>query len=214
MSPRSYRLGRRAQTVTATRLKILSAARGILVRGPSGGFNIDAIARKAGVTRATVYAQFGSKARLLEALFDDLAARGRMHTMSSAFHEPDPQRALDLFWETLLGFWTAERRALRRIRALGRLDVEVGRALSVRDGWRRQGIRSIVERLSGARPGVRPGGDADAVERLYALTSFEVYDLLAGASSDARRVDRLLRPLIAAAIEISAPWPSASRQRS
>ncbi len=40
------------------------------------GFTVDAVAREAGVARMTVYYQFGSKAGLLEAIFDSLAVRG------------------------------------------------------------------------------------------------------------------------------------------
>jgi AcrR family transcriptional regulator len=41
----------------------------------------------------TVYYQFHSRLRLLEALYDHLAARGQMFRLAEAFHEPDPRSA-------------------------------------------------------------------------------------------------------------------------
>ena len=91
MSPRPYRLGQRRLAAEQTRARVIAAARELLMAtGGFAGFTIDAVARQAGVARMTIYNQFGSKAGLLEALFDDLAARGGMEQLPSAFSRPDP----------------------------------------------------------------------------------------------------------------------------
>src|SRR5258708_38931663 len=67
MSPRGYRLGRRQGEIERTRSAILSAARELVSEhGPAS--SMGKIAHLAGVSRITVYNQFGSKERLLEAL--------------------------------------------------------------------------------------------------------------------------------------------------
>src|SRR5207244_3156935 len=74
MSPRPYRLGGRQGAIEKTRKRVLRAARDLLaVRGGADRFSIDAVARRAGVARMTVYHQFGSRRGLLEALFDSFA---------------------------------------------------------------------------------------------------------------------------------------------
>src|SRR5262245_43869901 len=101
MSPRSYPLGvrqaatheprpgpRRAAT-GQTRARTIAAARELLTaENGISAFSIEAAARQAGVARMTLYYQYGSKTGLLNALFDDLAARGGLEQMASVFHEP------------------------------------------------------------------------------------------------------------------------------
>src|SRR2546430_14142302 len=91
MSPRPYRLGQRQVAADKTRSRILKAAREQLEKEAS--FSLDAVARRADVARMTAYYQFGSRRGLLEALFDDLAARGGVPPFPSAFQGPDPAGA-------------------------------------------------------------------------------------------------------------------------
>src|SRR6266851_5528140 len=73
--PRSYRLGRRQASVDRTYRSILEAARELVAeRGPAP--SVGAVARRAGVSRLTVYARFGSRAALLGALAPALADHG------------------------------------------------------------------------------------------------------------------------------------------
>src|SRR6266496_4370463 len=105
VNPRPYHLGRRQAAVDRTRARILQAARALLVARGGAEFSIDAVARRARVTRATVYQRFGSRPQLLEALFDDLARRGGMWDLATAFRQPDPQAALARFVTTFARFW-------------------------------------------------------------------------------------------------------------
>lgn len=63
---RAYRLGRRQASVDRTAQNILAAARGQLEKG--AGLRVGAVAEVAGVTRATVYNRFGSRAGLMRQL--------------------------------------------------------------------------------------------------------------------------------------------------
>src|SRR5262245_52512552 len=67
MGKRRYRLGRRTEGLEATRRRITRAAMALHVtRGPART-TIDAIARRAGVQRLTVYRHFPSLRLLFEA---------------------------------------------------------------------------------------------------------------------------------------------------
>ncbi|HEV2751347.1 MAG TPA: TetR/AcrR family transcriptional regulator [Gemmatimonadales bacterium] len=175
---RRYRLGRRQAAVDRTRARILQAARAVLVAPSSAAFSIGAVARRARVTRATVYQRFGSRPKLLEALFDDLARQGGMWDLGLAFRQENPEAALARFIATFGRFWTVHRPIIQRLFALSALDPALGRALRARNEWRRQGLREIVRRLPGHR--ARRGALDDPIDVLFTLTSFPFFDTLAG----------------------------------
>jgi AcrR family transcriptional regulator len=190
MSPRPYRLGQRQLLTDETRAKILDAARQQLETESS--FSIDAVARRADVARMTVYYQFGSKRGLLEALFDTLAARGGLRGLPSAFQQADPRVALEGLVDVFAGFWSSDRLVLRRLRAMAALDPELDEVLRERNEGRRQGLRVIVSRLE--LPGEGKGKAAsDLVDVLFALTSFENFDVLAGPQRTPKQVAPLIK---------------------
>ena len=197
MSPRPYRLGQRQVAADANRVKMLAAARDLLEKETS--FSIDAVARRADLARMTVYYQFGSRRGLLEALFDELAARGGMRELPSAFQQPDPMAALDRMIDTFARFWASDRLVLRRLRAIAVLDPELEQALLERNEWRRKGLEVIVSRLLAAS---HRGGRsiAETVDLLFALTSFESFDVLAGQERTPWQVAPLVKRAAAAIV--------------
>ena len=203
MSPRPYKLGRRRATTEQTRGRVISAARELL--GASEGFNgfsIDAVAERAGVARMTVYYQFGSRRGLLEALFDDLAARHLLGPMRAAFACREPLDALADFIAAFSGFWASERVALRRLRGLTAIDRELEESVRARDERRRQGLQVIVRRLNEAdRQSVFESFDA-TVDILLTLTGFEVFDSCAGATRSAAEVTTVIQRLAIAALDL------------
>ncbi len=200
MSPRPYRLGQRQVAADETRARILAAARDQLAKETS--FSIDAVARRADVARMTVYYQFGSKRGLLEALFDLLAARGGLNQLPSAFQQPDPKVALERLIEIFARFWSSDRLVLRRLRAMAALDPELDQVLRQRSEWLRNGLRVIVSRLPAGGAPV-----AETVDLLFALTSFENFDVLAGPDRTPEKVAPLVRRAAAA---IVAPKPGSA----
>src|SRR5437588_8029753 len=122
MSPRPYRLGQRRVTTEQTRVRIIAAARELLMATDGfSGFSIEAVARRADVARMTVYHQFGSKIGLLEALCDSLAVTGEMEQLASAFCQSDPREGLDEYIRIFGHFWQADRPVTRRLRGLAAL---------------------------------------------------------------------------------------------
>jgi AcrR family transcriptional regulator len=199
VSPRSYQLGRREPAVHETRGRILAAAREILGR-PTGltRFTVDQVALRAGVARATVYYQFKNKAGLVEALFDDLAARGGLRGLPEAFAKPDPWAALDEFIAIFVRFWSSDRLVIRRLRALAALEPELEPV--ARDAWRREGLEVILRRLGATAP--------DAIDSLQALTAFETYDLLATEDRERHQVAALIQRQARATLQPAPPSAS------
>jgi AcrR family transcriptional regulator len=192
MSPRPYNLGLRKAAAEETRTRIIEAARQLLA-APDGiaGFNVDAVARQAGVARMTVYYQFGTRLGLLEAIYDDLGTRGLIPDLPNAFREEDPRAAFLGVVRAFMHFWAFERILMRRLRALALLDPEVEKGVRNRDALRRTHFTNALNQLRKGGKGRRRAADDDLLTAVYTLTSFETYDTLAsetGSDSEAERV--------------------------
>jgi AcrR family transcriptional regulator len=180
MSPRPYRSSLRDAAAAGTRARILEAARQLLAsEGGLRDFSVDAVAGQAGVARMTVYYQFKSKRGLLEAVFDDLAARGGLESLARAFTNPDPLLGLDEFVVTFCRFWDTHRPVIRRAGAAAVLDPELEVTLNARNERRRDGLRVLIGRLREDAGAAKLGDLDDEVDVLMALTSFATFDLLA-----------------------------------
>jgi AcrR family transcriptional regulator len=196
MTPRPYQMTRRRELTDETRFRIIQAARGLLAStGDSARFSVEAVARRAGVARMTVYYQFGSLRGLLEGLCDSLAMAGGMTHLAEAFRQPDPLDALDEFIAVLLRFWESDRVVLRGLGALAVLDPEFSVVLEERNSWRRRGARVLLERLAGQSGQPAPRKIDDATDVLFMLTSFSTYDTLATPKRSPAKVRALVRQL-------------------
>ena len=202
MSPRSYKLGQRQVAIAQTRERIVAAARELL-NAESGvaGFTLDTVAKQAGVARMTVYYQFGSKAGLLEALFDHLAARGHIERLRHAFEQPDPLDGLDMLVSVFADFWDADRLVMRRIRALAAIDPEVDKGVRSRDGRRRHALEVLVERMAKTSGKLLSRHRSDVIDLLHAITSFETFDTTAGGERSIRAVAPLIQRLARSILE-------------
>jgi AcrR family transcriptional regulator len=177
MSPRAYDAPARRAAAEATRERILTAAHALVSgKGDLADLSVDLVARRAGVARMTVYYQFRSKAGLLDALMDHMATRAGMAGLRSAFMAPEPETALRRFVEVFTRFWSTERVAIRRLRAMAIVDPREGTGARGRDAWRREGVRNLLRKFGDAPDLAR---DDRLVDLVTMLTSFETYDQLA-----------------------------------
>jgi AcrR family transcriptional regulator len=187
---------RRRESTDENRLRIINAARELLTsRKASAKFSLEAVARRAGVARMTVYHQFGSLGGLLEGLCDSLAIAGGMNHLVDAFREPDALKALDRFITVFIGFWESDRLVIRGLGALAVLDPEFAAVLEERYGWRRKGVRVLLERLAQQTGRPKSREMDDAADLLYLLTSFATYDSLATPRRSPGQVTKLVQRL-------------------
>jgi AcrR family transcriptional regulator len=134
-------------------------------------FSLETVARSAGVTRLTVYNQFGSRRGLLEAVFDHIARQGGLEKLWDALNNPDPWGGLDHLVEIFCTFWGAEP-AHARLQDAGVLDPEFGRAVFERNERRRGSIRAVVRRIDRE---LSAKAERDSVDLIFALTSYPTY---------------------------------------
>ena len=197
MSPRPYRMDKRQTARNETRVRILEAARHLLTDDSTRELSMDAVAKRADVSRLTIYYQFGSRPGLLEALYDHLAARGNMQRMAQVFQAPDQVRAVEEMIATFVGFWSVDTTVMRRLRAMAALDREISGGVRARDARRVHIAHELLKRSPGKR---RSGGEAVTADVLAMLTSFETYDALARAGHAEDQIVLILRRLARCAI--------------
>jgi AcrR family transcriptional regulator len=209
MTPRTYRMQARQASAEETRARVVSAARALLsARRGIDAFTIDSVARKAGVSRMTVYHQFGSKTGLIEAVFDSLAiVRVGVPRLIAALGLDDPRETLVAFVDVFADVWQADRVVIRRLQGLAALDSEFARVWHTREERRREGLRTIVRRFSVARTG-KSRARVDAISRdeamltdvLYAIIAFETYDVIAGAKHRLQAITPIIHQLACATL--------------
>jgi AcrR family transcriptional regulator len=200
VSPRPYRSPRRAAAATKTRARLLAAAAAILgAPAGIGGFSLEEVARKAGVTRLTVYNRFGSRRALLEAVFDERAARGGLHRLAKAMAASDPHAGLLQVIAIFCDFWSYDPRALGRLHAAGASDPEFDASVRERNERRRSLLLALVGRMA---VGLSPPRDAvhDLVDVLFALTSYPFFSQLTAGRRTADAACRLIQGLAMEAV--------------
>lgn len=173
---------KRQVATSETRTRILEAARQLLASESETDLAMEAIARRADVSRLTIYYQFDSRTGLLEALYDHLANRGNMRRMPEVFHEPDPYVALDKFVRIFVGFWASDPVAIRRLRAMAALDPEIGSGIHDRDARRGHIAGVLLKRMvaTGKKTFTKEQLSSTA-DVLSMLAGFATYDALARA---------------------------------
>ncbi len=200
MNPRPYASPGRDAAAARTRARLVRvAARHLRAADGLGGLSLESVAREAGVSRVTVYNQFGSRRGLLEAVFDDTARRGGIHRLPSAMADPDPRAGLTRLVEIFCEFWNFDRMPIGRLHAAGAADAELEAAVRARNERRRSALSVLVGRLV-AQGQVRTAGAGDLTDVLFVLTSFAVFNELAAGKRKAKAACDLIKELVDAAV--------------
>jgi AcrR family transcriptional regulator len=187
MSTRPYTSSVRTAAAAAKRDRVIeAAARSLREDASIAAFSLDAVAKVAGVTRLTVYHQFGSRRGLLEAVFDEIARQGGLTEIPDAMAMSDPRAALDRLVEIFCAFWNRDA-AVGRLHEAMATDPEFAQALIGRNERRRKTVNVLVGRIAGKT--ASPQARQDAVDLIFALTSFAMFAML--------RVDRSVDDLCA-----------------
>ena len=175
---RPYTLGRRKEASDEARKRCVEAANTLLAESNTPDLKMEDVARRAGITRQTIYNLFGSKTELIEAVFDDLAHAGGMEGMAAAMQQRDPETRLSAMVMTFARFWATSRTITRHIRAMAATDLDLRDAIHARDERRRMACQHVLRGFSQTL-----STDSDRslrVDLLWTITSFEFFDMLAG----------------------------------
>jgi AcrR family transcriptional regulator len=162
-----------------TRSALLAAAHAILVEAGFEALTMTAVAGRAGVTRRAVYMHFDSRAELVGALFDHVAAvEGLEESLSEVWDAPNGGAALDR-WAVHLARYhprlLAVDRALQRV---WRDDADAAAHRQRVVAAQLANCRRLARRL--AEEGrLAPGWtEASAADMLFALISSDVVEAL------------------------------------
>ena len=176
MSTRPYTSSVRTAAAAAKRDRVIeAAARSLREDASIASFSLDAVAKAAGVTRLTVYHQFGSRRGLLEAVFDEIARQGGLTAIADAMAMSDPHAALDRLVEIFCAFWNRDP-AVGRLHEAMATDAEFAQALIGRNERRRKTVNVLIGRIAGKT--APPRARRDAVDLIFALTSFAMFAML------------------------------------
>ena len=179
MATRPYEQRQRAEAAEQTRRRILDAVIERLRKAPAEPVSVDRIAEMAGVARSTVYAIFGSRAGLFDAVAADVLEREGYERLLEAKHEPDAREHMRVGFRTGTEMLAADRDIVRALFSMAQLDERaVGEAVRKREESRAAGMARLAGRLAEQNL-LRPGVSVeDAEQILWVLTSFESFDLL------------------------------------
>jgi AcrR family transcriptional regulator len=169
--------------VAATRQRILDSARQLLESQGLEGANIQAIAKLAAVTRPTVYQQFGSQVELLLAVIHEAMDRADVRAVRKALQLPDATQAVRGMLRGSCRFWDSEFTLFSRFKGLATMEASAAEVDRQKEKVRRGHVENIADRLH--NDGLLRAGLSreEAVERLYLLCSFEVFERLRSAGN-------------------------------
>jgi len=200
MATRAYDMQHRARAVDAARSQVLSAAYGLLADPTCRELSLDAVARAVGVTSAPLYNQFGSRAALLVAVFQDLGRRMKAERIHAALHLPEPKQALQATLHESTRAYAREQPVIRKLFAFAALDQEVNVEVERSERLRRQSLAPLGARLVAS--GETCIEAAAAADLLAALTSFQAFEALS-FDTGPRLVERRLLLLVQAGLGVS-----------
>jgi AcrR family transcriptional regulator len=201
MTARPYRLGKRQADVDDTRERIVDAARELFGESAFNEVTLADVAKRAGVSRATVYYQFESKFGLLDAVFAAALQRAGYERIRQAREHRDAALGVRLYVKEVCSFWSREHAPFRNIFGLAAVDQDARRAVDRYDGRRKELITWLVKRLEDQGKLRKSISQKNAVDVLWMLTGFRAFDQLhSGSGLSVRATAKLLSDLAAAAL--------------
>jgi AcrR family transcriptional regulator len=207
---RSAGVGLRAAGVQRTRHSVVAAVRERLIEAGYHGLSLEQVAEDAGITRVTIYRQFGSKLGLLQAVADDLTERGQAaERLGAAVALPDASTALRSLVAELCRFWDTDPPLFRRMVSLAAVDPEARQVIETREQWRYDGINTLTSRLADEGRLRAPFGKDQAIATIVAVTSFPACDQIASTLGVSfTELPGLLLPLLSAVLDLKPPGPA------
>lgn len=172
---RSYSSALRNTQALETRRRIRTAARRLFSEQGFTSTTIAEIAAAAGVSAATVYAAFESKAGIVVAMLEDLEEDAEVGPQLDALHETaDPYTQLRAFVAAHCRLFVQGADILRAaLRAVE--DPHVAALAEAGDGHRRSAIERLTSRWAEAGALRDELSAEEAAERLWLLTTVEGY---------------------------------------
>jgi AcrR family transcriptional regulator len=179
VATRRYEQRRRAETAEQTRHRIIDAVAERLTKAPAEPVSLEQIAEMAGVARSTIYAIFGSRAGLFDAVGLDAAERAGYGKLLEAVQHPDAREHLRGGMRASTEMYAGYRDLRRALFSMAQLDEDaVGGSVRRIEEERTAGMARLARRLA-EQGELRTDVTVEEAENiLWVLTSFESFDLL------------------------------------
>jgi AcrR family transcriptional regulator len=215
---RSYTSTVRQEQAAHTRTRIVEAAGGLFESQGYARTTIREIAEAAAVATDTVYAVFGSKARVLTALIDSrLASPSGVGNVldrpeaAAVRDETDPRRQIHLFARDMAALSTRVRPVYEIMRTASAVEPEMATIFAEMDGYRLRNMRQAASWFA-ARGPLRVDVER-AAETIWVLASPDVARMLCDARgySEAEYADWLEDALIRTLLPDAEPKRNAKR---
>lgn len=170
---------RKRSAPPASRQKILDTVHALLAEGTFHDSTVEDVAIRAGVSRATVYQQFGSRVGLVDAMCETFDATPELLALREA-------ESLAEWMRLATAFWAREEQTLVQLYGVAAVDPPAQTLVARQRSDRRSELVRILKRL-----GVQ---DVQRIlPLLLVLTSFETYlELRRHAGLSLREVTRTL----------------------
>jgi AcrR family transcriptional regulator len=193
----------RAEGVAATRDRILDAVLAVITEGRVHDASMEAIAKRAGVTRVTLYRTFGSKQALLEGFVLHTLAQARLDLVDAAHAEPDVRTAVRQVLLTNCRMFASLGGAMPFALELARSDRDMRAFIDATyHGRRHRAMETLAARILAEGASAPGWTKARIADGLLVLSSYEAFQTLAhhrGRSVDRAAADlyRLARAFLA-----------------
>jgi AcrR family transcriptional regulator len=190
---RAYRVQQRPTRSERTRERIMSAVRELLAEGSFHGSTVEAVAERAGISRATLYQHFRSRIDLVDAICDTFAVNPALVELRQTVELPDPAVALAETIARAVRFWASEDTILRELYGVAAIDPAARELVERQRADRRGEMQRLARSLKVAgrlRPGLTERG---ALDVLMVLTSYETFTELRLAGRSERQLTTSLQ---------------------
>ena len=173
---RSYTLRKRAQSSDDTRQRIITAARDLIENSGYPNISLDRIADAAGVSRQTIYVQFGSKLGVLTAMVEEIDRVGLKELSDTLREGTNPLQLLRSVIPLDFAYMQKNSKIFCRFRAQAVSDPDFRAVLDGRMAGRLNSIRGVLAWLH-SEGKLNAGWTVDeAAEWLFTITGFHTYD--------------------------------------
>jgi len=152
---------------------------------------MEEVARRAGVSRATLYQHFDSRLDLIDAICETFAENPALLELRDLVDDPDAGRALDRTIANSVRFWASEDSVLSQIYGVAAIDAAAQSLVDRQRADRRGELERLVRNLD--RAGRLQQNGRRALALLLVLTSYDSFRELRQAGLSARQVSATLQ---------------------
>lgn len=162
-----------------TRAALLDAAQAILEAEGFEALTMTAVAERAGVTRPAAYMHFASRADLVSALFDHIAAaEGLEGSLDAVWQAPDAAGALDEWAAHIARYHPRLLAVDRALQRVWRSDADAGAHRERVVAEKLRNCRRLADRLAEEDRLAAGWSAASAADMLFALVSSDLIEAL------------------------------------